>query len=44
MNDIAAANDTSKARLYHYYEAKEATLFDLLDHTIPSFFGMSSVN
>ena len=31
MNDIAAANGTSKARLYHYYEAKEAILFDLLD-------------
>jgi AcrR family transcriptional regulator len=31
MNDIASANGTSKARLYHYYEAKEAILFDLLD-------------
>ena len=31
MNDIAAANGTSKARLYHYYSAKEAILFDLLD-------------
>ena len=31
MNDIAAANGTSKARLYHYYEAKESILFDLLD-------------
>jgi len=31
MNDIAAANGTSKARLYHYYDAKEAILFDLLD-------------
>ncbi len=31
MNDIAAANGTSKARLYHYYGAKEAILFDLLD-------------
>jgi AcrR family transcriptional regulator len=31
MNDIAAACGTSKARLYHYYEAKEAILFDLLD-------------
>ncbi|TFY99575.1 TetR/AcrR family transcriptional regulator [Ramlibacter rhizophilus] len=31
MNDIAAACGTSKARLYHYYEGKEAILFDLLD-------------
>ncbi len=31
MNDIAAALGTSKARLYHYYGAKEAILFDLLD-------------
>ena len=31
MNDIAAAGGTSKARIYHYYESKEAILFDLLD-------------
>ena len=31
MNDIAGASGTSKARLYHYYGAKEAILFDLLD-------------
>ena len=31
MNDIAAAGGTSKARLYHYYDSKEAILFDLLD-------------
>jgi AcrR family transcriptional regulator len=31
MNDIAAACGTSKARLYHYYESKEAILFDLLE-------------
>src|SRR3954462_7595980 len=31
MNDIAAVGGTSKARLYHYYESKEAILFDLLD-------------
>ena len=31
MNDLAAACETSKARLYHYYESKEAILFDLLD-------------
>ncbi|MES2785655.1 MAG: TetR/AcrR family transcriptional regulator [Pseudomonadota bacterium] len=31
MNDIAAASGTSKARLYHYYDSKEAILFDLLD-------------
>ena len=34
MNDIAAACGTSKARLYHYYESKEAILLDLLErHT-----------
>lgn len=34
MSDIALAGGTSKARLYHYYESKEAILFDLLDrHT-----------
>ena len=31
MNEIAAACGTSKARLYHYYDSKEAILFDLLD-------------
>src|SRR3569832_1193019 len=31
MNDIAAACGTSIARLYHYFESKEAILFDLLD-------------
>jgi AcrR family transcriptional regulator len=31
MNDIALASGTSKARLYHYYESKEAILFDLLE-------------
>jgi AcrR family transcriptional regulator len=31
MNDIASACGTSKARLYHYYDSKEAMLFDLLD-------------
>ncbi|MES2938310.1 MAG: TetR/AcrR family transcriptional regulator [Pseudomonadota bacterium] len=31
MNDIAAAVGTSKARLYHYYESKEAILFDMLE-------------
>ena len=31
MSTIAAAGGTSKARLYHYYESKEALLFDLLD-------------
>ena len=34
MSDIAARSGASKARLYHYYESKEAMLFDLLDrHT-----------
>jgi AcrR family transcriptional regulator len=31
MNDIAKACGASKARLYHYYDSKEAILFDLLD-------------
>mgnify|MGYP000511700038 CR=1 FL=1 len=31
MNTIAAAGGTSKARLYHYYDSKEAILYDLLD-------------
>ena len=31
FRSIAAAGGTSKARLYHYYESKEAILFDLLD-------------
>ena len=31
MNDIAQSSGTSKARLYHYYGAKEAILFDLLE-------------
>jgi AcrR family transcriptional regulator len=31
MAELAAASGTSKARLYHYYESKEAILFDLLD-------------
>ncbi len=34
MSDIAVKSGASKARLYHYYESKEAMLFDLLDrHT-----------
>ena len=31
MTEIATACGASKAMLYHYYEAKEAILFDLLD-------------
>ena len=31
MNDLAAAMGTSKARLYHYYQSKDAILFELLD-------------
>ncbi len=31
MNDLATALGTSKARLYHYYDSKQALLFDLLD-------------
>ncbi len=33
---IAAACDASKGRLYHYYDSKEAVLFDLLDSHIRS--------
>jgi AcrR family transcriptional regulator len=34
MSDIASRSGASKARLYHYYESKEAMLYDLLDrHT-----------
>ena len=34
MTDIAKKSGASKARLYHYYESKEAILYDLLDrHT-----------
>ncbi|MCS6764833.1 MAG: TetR/AcrR family transcriptional regulator [Candidatus Protistobacter heckmanni] len=31
MADLAQACGTSKARLYHYYESKDAILLDLLD-------------
>jgi AcrR family transcriptional regulator len=31
MTDIARTLGASKAKLYHYYESKEALLFDLLD-------------
>lgn len=31
MSQIAGAGGTSKAHLYHYYPAKEAILYDLLD-------------
>jgi AcrR family transcriptional regulator len=40
MNDIAAASGTSKARLYHYYESKEAILFDLLDRYTQRLLGV----
>jgi AcrR family transcriptional regulator len=40
MNDIAAAGGTSKARLYHYYESKEAILFDLLDRYTQRLLGV----
>ena len=34
MSDVAKKSGASKARLYHYYESKEAILYDLLDrHT-----------
>lgn len=34
MADVARMGGASKARLYHYYESKEAILYDLLDrHT-----------
>ena len=31
MNEIATSCGTSKARLYHYYDSKEAILLDLMD-------------
>lgn len=31
MQDVAKAIGTSKARIYHYYPAKDCLLFDLLD-------------
>src|SRR5262249_21758783 len=31
MSELAAACGVSKALLYHYYESKDAILFDLLD-------------
>jgi AcrR family transcriptional regulator len=31
MQEVAARLGTSKARIYHYYDSKEALLFDLLD-------------
>jgi AcrR family transcriptional regulator len=31
MSEVATACGTSKARLYHYYDSKEAILFDLMD-------------
>jgi AcrR family transcriptional regulator len=40
MNEIAAACGTSKARLYHYYESKEAILFDLLDRHTQCLLGL----
>jgi AcrR family transcriptional regulator len=40
MNDIATAGGTSKARLYHYYESKEAILFDLLDRYTQRLLGV----
>ncbi|MDI9233901.1 TetR/AcrR family transcriptional regulator [Limnohabitans lacus] len=40
MNEIAAACGTSKARLYHYYESKEAILFDLLDRHTQRLLGL----
>src|SRR5690606_36531613 len=31
LSRLAAACETSKASLYHYYQSKEAILFDILD-------------
>jgi AcrR family transcriptional regulator len=31
MQEVAARLGTSKARIYHYYESKDALLFDLMD-------------
>ncbi len=40
MAQIAQACGTSKARLYHYYSAKEAILFDLLDRYTQSLLAL----
>ena len=40
MNEIAAACGTSKARLYHYYDSKEAILFDLMDRYTQRLFSL----
>jgi AcrR family transcriptional regulator len=40
MNDIAAACNASKARLYHYYGSKDAILFDLLDRYTQRLLGL----
>ena len=42
MADLAAACGTSKARLYHYYESKEAILFDLLDRYTRRLMGIAT--
>jgi AcrR family transcriptional regulator len=33
MSQLAAACGISKANIYHYYDGKEALLFDLLEAT-----------
>ena len=40
MNDIATAGGTSKARLYHYYDSKQAILFDLLERYTQRLLGL----
>ena len=41
MAQIATASGASKARLYHYYESKEAILFDLLDRHTQRLLGIA---
>jgi AcrR family transcriptional regulator len=40
MTDIARTLGASKAKLYHYYESKEALLFDLLDRYTQQLLGL----
>ena len=41
MTDIAKKSGASKARLYHYYESKDAILYDLLDRHTTQLLGIA---
>ena len=42
MTDIAKKSGASKARLYHYYESKDAILYDLLDRHTTQLLGIAN--